>query len=397
LPGSGAGDPWNRGYLGAPVAEAGYADSGIGLLDPADSSLSLYDPNDSSVDLFSPAGSGSGPTLVDASGVGRQPPVRRPDDRGPARPGDAGGPGRQTTQAPDKKSKKASRKNKAAAGAAAAGVATAAAASTKTGPAVAAATGVRAPSRPGQPGQSPSALQQAPAQPGVKPQPARQPSRTKGNRKSRRILSNRTLALAGASTVMAGAAFLILTKPSPSGVTQTHVLTTPDSLACYTKRPQLAQQMDAKTLQEQIVKQSSGAMKNVIYAVYENSTCGATVSEPQVVLFIGGNHTGTPGSFMSSFTGQLAGAEPTSAGSLGGEAACVPSVDGRPAECAWADNDKFGAVLSATLDESSLAKEMRAMRPLVEQSTQAPAKQTAAKQTIGKHRASTPSPSASSH
>jgi hypothetical protein len=192
---------------------------------------------------------------------------------------------------------------------------------------------------------------------------------------------------------MAGAAFLILTKPSPTGVTQTHVLTTPDSLACYTKQPQLAVQMDAKTLQQEIVKESSGAAKNVIYAVYENSTCGATVSDPQVFLFIGGNLMGTsPGSFISGFTGQLPGAEPTSAGSLGGDAACVPSVDGRPAECAWADNDTFGAVASATLDASSLAKEMRQMRPLVEQSTQA-----AAKQTIGKHRASTPSPSASSH
>jgi hypothetical protein len=388
------------GYLGAPVAEAGYAgagaDSGVGLLDPADSGLSLYDPNDSSIDLFSPAA--SGPTLVDASGVGLHPPVRRADDRGPARPGEPGGPGgpggpgRQTTQAPGKKSKKASRKSKAAAGAAAAGAAAAAAASTKTGSAAATATGVRAPSRPAQPGQSPSDVQLAPAQPGTKPQPAHQPSRTKGNRKSRRILSNRTLALAGASTVMAGAAFLILTKPSPSGVTQTHVLTTPDSLACYTKQPQLATQMDAKGLEQQYVKESSGAVKNVVYAVYENSTCGASVSDPQVFLFLGGNIVGTPGSFISSFTGNMPGAEPTSAGSLGGEAACVPSVDGRPAECVWADNDTFGAVSSATLDATSLAQEMRAMRPLVEQSTQA-----AAKQTIGKHRASTPSPSASSH
>jgi hypothetical protein len=191
---------------------------------------------------------------------------------------------------------------------------------------------------------------------------------------------------------MAGAAFLILTKPSPSGVTQTHVLTTPDSLACYTKQPQLAAQMDAKALEQQYVQESSGTVKNVVYAVYENTTCGATVSDPQVFLFLGGNLVGTPGSFISTFTGQMPGAEPTSAGSLGGEAACVPSVDGRPAECAWADNDTFGAVDSATLDASSLAKEMRAMRPLVEQSTQA-----AAKQTIGKHRASTPSPSASSH
>lgn len=167
---------------------------------------------------------------------------------------------------------------------------------------------------------------------------------------------------------MAGAAFLILTKSSPDGVTQTHVLTTPTSLDCYVKQPQLAVQMQAKTLQQEIVKESSGAAKNVIYAVYENSTCGATVSSPQVFLFIGGNLSGTsPSSFISGFTGKLPGATTTSAGSLGGDAACVPSINGRPAECAWADNDTFGAVASATLNASSLAKEMRQMRPLVEQ------------------------------
>jgi hypothetical protein len=182
---------------------------------------------------------------------------------------------------------------------------------------------------------------------------------------------------------MAGAAFLILTRPSGDGVTQTHLLATPDSLACYVKQPQLAVQMQAKALQQEIVKESSGAAKNVIYAVYENSTCGATISSPQVFLFIGGNLSGTaPGSFISAFTGKLPGAVTTSAGSMGGDAACAPNEDGRPAECLWADGDTFGAVTSATLDASSLAKEMRQMRPFVEQP-------------VGKHRATTPSASPS--
>jgi hypothetical protein len=168
---------------------------------------------------------------------------------------------------------------------------------------------------------------------------------------------------------MAGAAFLILTR-SPNGVTQTHVLTTPGSLGCYDKQPQLAVQMQAKTLQHEVVTESSGAAKNVIYAVYENSTCNATVSSPQIFLFIGGNLSGTSaGSFISGFTGKLPGAVTTGAGKLGGNAACVPSVDGRPAECAWADDDTFGAVASATLNASSLASEMRQMRPLVEHPT----------------------------
>jgi hypothetical protein len=175
------------------------------------------------------------------------------------------------------------------------------------------------------------------------------------------------VALAGASAVMAGAAFLILTK-SHSGVTQTHVLTTPDSLACYVKQPDLAVQMQAKTLQQQIVKDSSGAAKHVVYAVYENATCGgATSSSPQIFLFIGGNLSGTsPSSFISDFTSTLHGATTTSAGKLGGDAACVPSMDGRPAECLWADGDTFGDLTSATLNASGLANEMRQIRPLVE-------------------------------
>lgn len=208
----------------------------------------------------------------------------------------------------------------------------------------------------------------APAKPDTRPAPARQPSKKKQRKKQSRILSGRTLALAGASTVMAGAAFLILTKSSPDGVTQTHVLTTPENLGCYMKQPQLATQLQAKALQQEIVKESSGAAKHVIYGVYENSTCGgATVSDPQVFLFIGGNLSGTsPSSFISGFTGQLPGTMSTRPGPLGGDAACIPSIEGRPAECAWADNDTFGAVASASLSESQLANEMRQTRALVE-------------------------------
>jgi hypothetical protein len=172
------------------------------------------------------------------------------------------------------------------------------------------------------------------------------------------------LALAGASAVMAGAVAVVLTR---SGGGVTHVLTTPDHLAAYTKQPQLAEQMHAATLRQQIVKESAGEAHNVIYAVYEDSTGSAAASGPQIILFIGGNLSGTSaGSFISTFTGKLQGATTTSAGSLGGEAACVPSVDGRVAECVWADNDTFGVVASQTLSASSLANELRQMRPMVE-------------------------------
>ena len=171
------------------------------------------------------------------------------------------------------------------------------------------------------------------------------------------------MAIAGASAVMAGAAFLILTR-SHNGATQAHVLTTPASLGCFTQQPQLAQQMQAKQLQQEIVAKSSGTAKHVIYAVYE---CPGSTGEPQVILFIGGNLVGaSPSSFISGFTGNLQGATTTSAGSLGGDAACAPSVDGHPAVCAWADNDTFGAFASANINGPSLAKDMRQMRPEIE-------------------------------
>jgi hypothetical protein len=173
------------------------------------------------------------------------------------------------------------------------------------------------------------------------------------------------LALAGASAVMAGAVAIVLTRPGGGGVT--HVLTTPARLGAYSKQPQLAEQMHAATLRQQIVKESAGEARNVIYAVYEDSAGSAATSGPQIILFIGGNLSGTSaGSFISTFTGKLQGAVTTSAGSIGGEAACVPSVDGRVAECVWADNDTFGVVASQTLSASNLANELRQMRPMVE-------------------------------
>lgn len=203
--------------------------------------------------------------------------------------------------------------------------------------------------------------------PGVtSPAPGGQPARrgTRGGAgSSKKGLPYRTMALAGASAVMAGAAFLILTR-SHNGATQAHVLTTPTSLGCFAQQPQLAEQMQAKQLQQQIVSRSSGTAKNVVYAVYE---CPGSGSAPQVILFIGGNLVGaTPGSFISGFISNLNGAAATSAGSLGGDAACAPGVNGKPAVCAWADNDTFGAFVSADFNASGLAKQMRQMRPEIE-------------------------------
>jgi len=152
-----------------------------------------------------------------------------------------------------------------------------------------------------------------------------------------------------------------------SGAGPAHVLVTPARLGAYVKEPHLAKVMDARLLQRQFVTGSAGEAKNVVYAVYEDSTNAAANSGPQIVLFIGGNRTGaSPGGFISSFIGETRDALRTSAGSMGGEAACASRIPGGVAECVWADSDTFGVVASPTLSVSALAAELRSVRPQVE-------------------------------
>jgi hypothetical protein len=186
-------------------------------------------------------------------------------------------------------------------------------------------------------------------------------------RRARKRVSNRALLAVAAVAVVGGAAFVLLTGHN-HGVP--HVVTAPNALGSYVKQPQLAIQMQAKQLQRDIVTQSAGEAKNVVYAVYEDSTGSGAKTAPQIVLFIGGNLSGTSaGSFVSSFSGKLPGAATTSSGPMGGNAACVPSQNGRLAECAWADNDTFGVVASPTLNAARLAAEMLQIRPMVEHRT----------------------------
>jgi hypothetical protein len=155
-----------------------------------------------------------------------------------------------------------------------------------------------------------------------------------------------------------------------SGNGPAHALVTPDKLGAYVRRPQLERQMNANQLQQQVMAKSAGQASHLISAVYENSTGSASGKTPQMILFIGGNLSGvSAGSFITSFTHQSNGAFVTSAGTLGGTAACVnaqASVPGSVALCTWADNDTFGVVASPTMDASTLAVQLRDIRPMVE-------------------------------
>jgi hypothetical protein len=167
----------------------------------------------------------------------------------------------------------------------------------------------------------------------------------------------------GGAGVVAAAALVFELLPSGGPA---HVITTPQRLGNFTQAPRLAASMKATQLRDNMTSQSSGEARHVVDAVYQDTT-GPASSGPQIILFIGGNLSGSSaGSFIASFTGRQPGAVTTSPGSLGGAAACIPSVDGRPAECAWADDDTFGLVLSPTLSAQSLANELRTVRPQVE-------------------------------
>jgi hypothetical protein len=169
------------------------------------------------------------------------------------------------------------------------------------------------------------------------------------------------IALAGAGVVAGPRVYHMIEGNGP-----VHQITTPDKLLSFTQAPALAAGMGAQALRAEIVKKGSGEASHVVDAVYEDSTGPAAKSGPVIILFIGGNLSGSDSAFISSFTGMLPGAFVISPGSLGGRAACVPGSTGHPAECAWADNDTFGLFASTAQSAKTLGNELHAMRPLVE-------------------------------
>jgi hypothetical protein len=188
------------------------------------------------------------------------------------------------------------------------------------------------------------------------------------------------LALGGvavlAAVVIAG---IVVTRLSASSGPR-HSLTVPAALGAFTRRTQLEQAMDINQLKSQVITMSSGQASQVVDAVYENgaATSGGAASgaasagagTPQIILLIGGKLSGaSPAASVKSFTQRFKGAVVTSAGPLGGEAACVNAQADNPgsvAVCAWFDNDTFGEVASPTMKASALADEMRSIRPSVE-------------------------------
>jgi len=191
----------------------------------------------------------------------------------------------------------------------------------------------------------------------------RKGSRRSGKRKGHPVL----LVLGGGAVLAAAAGGVVVSGVLSHGSTgPDHQIVTPQKLLSYVQDPALAKGMGAQALRNEIVTKGGGEASHVVDAVYEDTAGAAAKKSPLILLFVGGNLSGSAGGFISSFTGLLPTAFTINAGSLGGQAACVPGSGGHPAECAWADNDTFGLIASPTLSANALASELRSMRPLVE-------------------------------
>jgi hypothetical protein len=198
--------------------------------------------------------------------------------------------------------------------------------------------------------------------------PSKRAARARARRRHRTLV--RVIALVGAVAVVpAAAAGVLRSGLFGSSGGPDHTISVPTKLLGFTLEPGLAKGMNAQALRADIVKKGNGEATRVVDGVYEDNAGSGAKSSPLIILFIGGNLSGSASSFIDSFTGMLPGAVTTSAGKLGGLAACVPGTSGRPAECAWADNDTFGLFASPALSASALGKDMRAMRQLVEHRT----------------------------
>jgi hypothetical protein len=199
---------------------------------------------------------------------------------------------------------------------------------------------------------APAAARPAPAKAGRRPKKAR-----KGL-----LRRPRTYIAAGCGVAAAAAGFVYL---MPQG-SQAHAIAVPPQLPGYVLEPAMVNSAGASALRSHLVASSGGEATHVMDAVYEDTAGAAGKSVPQIVVFVGGHLAGSASSFIGSLTEALPGAFNISPGALRGQAACAPSRPGQPAECAWADNDTFGVLVSPGLTATALSAELRKMRPYIE-------------------------------
>ena len=202
---------------------------------------------------------------------------------------------------------------------------------------------------------------------GMRPTAAR-----RGTRRHRGRRNGRRLWLAGGGVVVvAGAAVTGILKFGfrPDDGPPAHAFTIPAKIGTYVRAVDLEHEASLTALRDEVTKTSAGQASRVVSAIYEsaNSAAGGTT---QIIMFIGGHLADAdPTSSIASFTQNFRGPIMVSAGSLGGEAACVESQGGTSdgvALCAWFDDDSFGELVSPTMNATQLGHEMLTVRPAVE-------------------------------
>jgi hypothetical protein len=193
--------------------------------------------------------------------------------------------------------------------------------------------------------------------------------RRTGRRRGRSNDHRLWLALLGVVVAAAAAIVGILKFEFPTHSGPTHSMVTPAQIGSYMRTVDMEKQTKVNELRAEVIKMSSGQASDVQSAVYESGNSAAGGTE-QIVMFIGGHlANAAPASSITSFTQKFAGAKVVSAGSLGGQAACVeeaPGTSDSVAMCVWFDNDSFGEIVSPTMNATSLANAMRTMRPSLE-------------------------------
>jgi hypothetical protein len=193
--------------------------------------------------------------------------------------------------------------------------------------------------------------------------------RSSGRRRGRSRDHRLWLALLGVLVAAAAAIFGILKFEFPSHNGPVHIMATPARIGSYVRTVDMEKQTKVSDLRTEVIKMSSGQASNVVSAVYASGNSAAGSTE-QIAMFIGGHlANAAPASSIASFTQNNAGATVVSAGSLGGQAACVekaPGTSDSVAMCVWFDNDSFGEIVSPTMNATSLANVMRTMRPSFE-------------------------------
>jgi hypothetical protein len=194
-------------------------------------------------------------------------------------------------------------------------------------------------------------------------------ARGTGRRRGRSNDHRLWLALLGVLVAAAAAIVGILKFEFPSHSGPSHIMVTPARIGSYVRTVDMEKETKVNQLRAEVIRMGAGQASGVVSAVYESGNSAAGSTE-QIVMAIGGHlANAAPASSIASFTQKFAGAKVVSAGSLGGEAACVeeaPGTSDSVAMCVWFDNDTFGEIVSPTMNATSLADVMRAMRPSLE-------------------------------